>query len=78
MGFRPDQKFVIAKRFKALRRKAMLSQKELGKIIDRSRQTVNEIERRRVLAHKTTWDNFCDLEMKHKQAHTVRLPVHWL
>jgi DNA-binding XRE family transcriptional regulator len=77
MDSRPDQKFAIARRFKALRRKAFLSQSFLARIIGVCRQTVNKIERRRVMPHRRTWDNFCNLEAKHRQAQTVRLTVHW-
>jgi DNA-binding XRE family transcriptional regulator len=77
MDSRPDHKFVIAKRFKALRRKALLSQSFLASIIGVCRQTVNQIERRRVKPHRSTWDNFCNLEAKHRQARSVHLTVHW-
>jgi DNA-binding XRE family transcriptional regulator len=76
MEFRPDHKFVVARRFKALRRKAHLSQSVLGWLIDICRQSVNEIENRRVMPHQSTWDRFCDLEGKHKQPQ-MRLPTVW-
>jgi DNA-binding XRE family transcriptional regulator len=77
MDSRPDQKIAIARRFKALRRKALLSQSFLACIIGVCRQTVNKIEGRRVMPHRRTWDNFCNLETKHTQARTVHLTVHW-
>jgi len=76
MEFRPDHKFVVARRFKSLRRKAHLSQSVLGWLIDICRQSVNEIENRRVMPHQSTWDRFCDLEGKHKQPQ-MRLPTVW-
>jgi DNA-binding XRE family transcriptional regulator len=76
MEFGPDHKFVVARRFKALRRKAHLSQSLLAEIINICRQSVSEIENRRVMPHQTTWDRFCDLEGKHKQPR-MRLPTVW-
>lgn len=61
-----EAKAAIAKRFKALRRKARMTQATLGHIIDICRQSVNEIENRRVYPHYTTIDRFSDLEAKHE------------
>jgi DNA-binding XRE family transcriptional regulator len=74
---RPDDRFVIAKRFKALRRKAHLSQLRLAEIIGVCRQSVNEVENCRVLLHYSTWENFHNLESKHRLGQEVRLPVRW-
>ena len=76
MDTRPWEKSEIAKRFKALRRKARISQSLLGELIGTCRQTISEIENRRVIPHQSTWDSFCDLEVRHNQPRIV-LPVHW-
>ena len=76
MEYRPDHKFVVARRFKALRRKATLSQSLLGEIIGICRQSISEIETAKVMPHESTWDRFCDLEGKHKQPR-MRLPTVW-
>ena len=67
----PEAKTAIAKRFKALRRKAHITQKKLGDIIGICRQAVNEIENRRVYPHYTTLDKFSDLEAKHMPDSTM-------
>ena len=76
---RPDKKFLIARRFKALRKKAPipLTQKTLGRIIGVCRQSICEIERGRVMLHQSTWERFLDLETKHRQARKVSQIVHW-
>jgi len=76
MEFRPDHKFVVARRFKALRLKASISQSLLGEIIGICRQSVNEIENRRVMPHSSTWRKFWEFESRHNQP-PMRLPVHW-
>jgi DNA-binding XRE family transcriptional regulator len=76
MEFRPDDKFAVSERFKSLRRKAGLTQSDLGRLIGLCRQSVNEIENRRVMPHYTTWNLFCDFEAKHNQPQ-IELPVHW-
>ena len=57
----------IPVRFRALRRKARITQETLGTIIGVCRQTVNEIENRRVVPHYSTVERFCHLEAKHQQ-----------
>jgi DNA-binding XRE family transcriptional regulator len=73
----PEAKAAIAKRFKALRRKARMTQAQLGDIIEICRQAVNEIENRRVYPHYTTIDRFSVLEARHEQAARITLPLHW-
>src|ERR1039457_5149306 len=58
----PRAKADISKHFKALRRKAGLTQLHLGRIIGICRQTVSEIENCRVWPHYTTLDRFCNLK----------------
>ena len=70
MDTRPWEKFEIAERFKALRRKALLSQTRLAGILGICRQSVCEIEKLRVMPHYATWDRFCELERKHREART--------
>lgn len=77
MELRPDDKVVIAKRFRRLRRKSLLTQKLLASLIGVCRQSVSEIENRRVLPHDRTWERFRNLETKHNEARSVHLPVHW-
>lgn len=76
MEFKPDRKLVVARRFKALRRKALLTQLRLADLIEICRQSISEIENARVTLRQSTWDAFCDLEAKHDQ-HQMPLPVHW-
>lgn len=71
MELRPDQKSTIARRFKAFRRKSLLSQSRLAFALAVCRQSVNEIENRRVLARYGTWESFCALEARHTQARAV-------
>ena len=77
MNSRPWEKPEIAKRFKALRRKARLSQSLLGEFMGICRQSVNEIENRRVMPHPSTWRKFSELESRHNQPRIV-FPKHWL
>jgi DNA-binding XRE family transcriptional regulator len=65
---RADYKAEIAKRFKVLRRKARMTQATLGRIIGICRQSVSEIENRRVMPHYTTLSEFSDLEERHESA----------
>jgi len=67
----PDAKAAIAKRFMALRRKSRMTQEQLGEIIGICRQSVNEIENRRVYPHYTTIDRFAALESRHEQARRI-------
>ena len=76
MDTRPWERPEIAQRFKVLRRKALLTQKQLGEIIRICRQSICEIESGQVVPHSTTWDRFCDLETKHNQPRIV-IPTHW-
>ena len=77
MDSRPWERSEIAERFKALRRKAILSQSHLGRIIRISRQTISEIENVHVMPHPSTWNRFCELEARHNQPR-MDLPEHWL
>ena len=76
MDKRPWKKSEIAQRFRALREKALLTQKRLGEIIKVCRQSICEIESGQVMPHPATWDRFCDLEWKHNQPKIV-WPTHW-
>ena len=76
MDTRPWKKREIASRFRALRRKALFTQRRLGEIIGICRQSVNEIERRHVKPHEGTWDEFCELEAKYNRP-SVILPTNW-
>lgn len=67
----PEAKTAIAKRFKALRRKANMTQAQLGDILDICRQAVNEIENSRVMPHYSTLDRFSDLEARHERERRV-------
>ena len=73
---RPQDKAEIARRFKALRRRAVLTQSWLANYIGVSRQAVSEIENKRTLPHYTTWGRFATLEATHKQPR-LTLPVRW-
>lgn len=77
MDSRPREKYKIARRFRALRRKASLSQLLLGEIIGVCRQSVNEIENRRVMPHPSTWARFSELEARHNRPKIV-LSGNWL
>ena len=61
----------IAERFRALRRKAHITQAQLGDILDICRQAVNEIENSRVMPHYSTADRFSDLEARHERERSV-------
>lgn len=73
---RPPQKREIAARFRALRRRALLSQSDLGRIISFCRQSVSEVESGRVMPHEATWRRFRALEAKHQQRKII-LPTKW-
>ena len=73
---RPEDKADIARRFKALRRRAFLTQRLLAGLIGICRQAISEIENKRTLPHYTTWDRFAVLEAKHMQSR-ITSPVHW-
>ena len=73
---KPWEKREIAKRFKALRRKARISQSLLGELIDICRQSISEIENAHTMPHATTWSRFCELENRHKQP-PIRMPSNW-
>jgi DNA-binding XRE family transcriptional regulator len=64
---RPWEKTEIADRFKALRRKARLTQRYLGRLIGVDRKTVNRIENQRSKPQQKTWDEFCELEATHNE-----------
>lgn len=48
-----------------------MSQATLGEIIGIYRQSVNEIENRRVYPYYTTIDRFADLEERHKSGRRI-------
>ena len=73
---RPWEKREIARRFKALRRKARLSQALLAELLNLCRQAVNEIENGHTMPHAATWSRFCELENRHAQP-LIRMPSHW-
>ena len=77
MDTRPWERAETAERFRALRRKALLTQKKLGELIRLCRQSVSEIENAHVMPHAETWGRFHDLETKHNQPQII-LPAHWL
>jgi DNA-binding XRE family transcriptional regulator len=76
MDARPWGRSEIADRFKALRRKALLTQKYLGSLIGVDRKTINRIENLRTLPWPRTWRNFTELESRHKQP-KFEPPKHW-
>jgi DNA-binding XRE family transcriptional regulator len=73
---RPKYQSLIARRFMRLRRTALLTQSRLGELIRLCRQSVNEIENRRVTPYRGTWARFRELERKHQQRAIV-FPRHW-
>ena len=73
---RPWKKSEIAKRFRALRRKAYFTQSRLGELIRLSRKCVCQIETGSVMPHCGTWDRFVDLEQKHYRP-KVEMPTNW-
>jgi DNA-binding XRE family transcriptional regulator len=67
----PEAKAAIAKRFKGFRRKFGVTQALLGDSIGICRQSINEIENRRVYPHYTTIARFADLEERHREARRI-------
>jgi len=61
----------IARRFKKLRSRSFLTQKQLAELIGICRQAVSDIERRHVVPHISTWNRFADLEARHREARRV-------
>lgn len=76
MDSRPWHKSETRTRFRELRRKALLTQKRLGDIIDVCRQSISEIENGHVMPNPNTWARFYELEQKHQQPEIV-FPMHW-
>lgn len=74
MEFRSNERLAVAERFRALRRKALLTQARLGLNIGICRQTVSEIESQRVRLHSSTWEDFVRFELKYSDASKVELP----
>jgi len=66
----------IARRFKRLRRRSLLTQRRLARLIGICRQAVSDIERQRVMPHFSTCDRFAALEAKHMQPR-IKFPAHW-
>jgi DNA-binding XRE family transcriptional regulator len=71
MDNRPWEKQEIASRFRALRRKALLTQLRLAGLIGIGRQAVNKIENARAMPHENTWNAFLSLETKHYQRRAI-------
>jgi DNA-binding XRE family transcriptional regulator len=76
-GTRPWEKAEIADRFRALRRKAHLTQRRLGRLIKADRKTINRIENLHSMPHQGLWNGFCKLEAAHNQPQIV-LGADWL
>jgi hypothetical protein len=68
--------WAIRHRFRALRKKARLTQRRLGVIISLCRQSVSEIENGHVICHHSTWARFQELERKHNRPR-IEFPTHW-
>ena len=68
---RPDDKAEIARRFRKLRRRSLLAQRDLAELIGICRPAVSDIERRQVMPHLSTWNRFADLEAHHEEARRV-------
>lgn len=62
------RKSEIAVRFKALRKRTLLTQARLGELVGIGRQAVSEIERGKANPHYSTVQRFADLEMRHMAA----------
>lgn len=73
---RPWERGEVAHRFKALRTKAHLLQKELARHIHADRKTINRIENLRTMPGPRTWKRFEELEARHNQP-LIELPTHW-
>src|SRR5437660_12614209 len=65
---RPYDNREIARRFKTLRRRSHLLQRQLAELIGLCRQAISDIERRQVMPHPCTWRRFADLEARHEEA----------
>jgi DNA-binding XRE family transcriptional regulator len=76
MDSRPWKKCETARRFKARRQKALMTQSVLARIIGVCRQSISEIENARVMPNPATWERFCNLEAIHNQPEIVS-PAHW-
>jgi DNA-binding XRE family transcriptional regulator len=74
---KPEKKFIIARRFRRLRRKAMLTQADLGRHIELCRKAVSRIERSHVMLRLKSWRRFVEFEVKHNHP-PVRWPKRWL
>jgi len=61
---RPADKSEVARRFKALRQSALLTQLRLAGNIGICRQAVSDIENKRTLPRDRTWGRFAALEGK--------------
>jgi DNA-binding XRE family transcriptional regulator len=77
MDSRQWEKSETAERFKALRRKSLMTQRQLGQIIGICRQSVSEIESARVMPHSATWERFVALETKHNRP-PITFPDRWM
>jgi DNA-binding XRE family transcriptional regulator len=71
MELRPRAKSAIAKRFKTFRQRSLMSQAQLGHVIEICRQAVNRIENGRAMPHYTTLERFRNLEVRHEQARAL-------
>jgi DNA-binding XRE family transcriptional regulator len=72
----PWEKAPVATRFRVLRRKALLTQLHLARLIGIGRQAISKIENQRSMPHRSTWDAFRSLEERHRQPEIV-LPTKW-
>jgi len=70
METKSKDKAVIARRFTAFREKfrVIMSQTQLGELIGISGQAVDNIESKRVMPTRITWESFCALEVRHARA----------
>ncbi len=75
MASKPRDKFAVAKSFKALRQRSLMSQAGLAGVIGLCRQSVNKIENGHVTPHYTTLQKFRNLEAKHEQARALTLAL---
>ena len=75
-GTRPEDFWEIRKRFIALRKKARLTQKHLGEIINLRQPSISKIECGHRVPWERTWLRFRALEAKHNRP-PIDLPTHW-
>jgi DNA-binding XRE family transcriptional regulator len=68
---RPDDRGEIGGRFKKLRRRSHLTQRQLAELICLCRQAVSDIERHQVTPRVSTWNRFAALETRHEEAWRV-------